>query len=50
VTPVIAMEDAGFILTSYVVTFAAIGVYAWAILRGARRRAKYVKREDLPWT
>ena len=27
------MEDAGFIIGSYVVTFGAIAVYAWSVLR-----------------
>ena len=31
------MEDAGFIIGSYVVTFGAIAVYAWSVLRRARR-------------
>ena len=31
------MEDAGFIIGSYVVTFAGIGAYAWYVLRRARK-------------
>ena len=34
----VAMEDAGFIIGSYVVTFGAVGVYAVWVLRRARRR------------
>ena len=31
------MEDAGFIIGSYVITFGAIAIYAFAVLRRARR-------------
>ena len=31
------MEDAGFIIGCYVITFGPIAVYAWSVLRRARR-------------
>jgi heme exporter protein CcmD len=44
------MEDAGFIIGSYVVTFAAIGTYAVAVLRRARRTTKRLPDEAKTWT
>ncbi|CAN5611140.1 MAG: heme exporter protein CcmD [Acidimicrobiia bacterium] len=44
------MEDAGFIIGSYVVTFGVIGAYAVAMLTRARRLARRVADEDKPWT
>jgi hypothetical protein len=40
------MKDAGFIIGSYVVTFAAIGLYALANLRRGRRLAQQVPPEE----
>jgi heme exporter protein CcmD len=44
------MEDAGFIIGSYVVTFGAIGAYAVHVLRRARRVTRRVPDEAKPWT
>ena len=44
------MKDAGFIIGSYVVTFAAIGLYALANLRRGRRLAQQVPPEEKYWT
>lgn len=44
------MEDAGFIIGSYVITFGAIGVYAWSVLRRARRTTSQLPDEAKPWT
>ena len=33
----IAMEDAGFILGAYALTFATVGAFAWRALRHGRR-------------
>lgn len=47
---VVAMENAGFVVGSYVVTFGAIALYTLAVLRRARRAATQVPPEDRPWT
>jgi heme exporter protein CcmD len=44
------MDDAGFIIGSYVITFAAIGLYAWTTIRRGRRLAKQVPDDDKYWT
>jgi len=46
----IAMRDAAHVVGSYVVTFAAIGLYTWVLLKRARRAAQQVPPEDRPWT
>jgi hypothetical protein len=43
------MEDAGFIITSYAVTFGAIGLYAWRVIVRARRVTSEVPDEAKPW-
>jgi hypothetical protein len=47
---VIAMQDGGFIIGSYVVTFAVIGVFAWRAIREGRRLADRVDDEHRYWT
>jgi hypothetical protein len=44
------MEDAGFILGSYAITFGAIGLYAWRVIARARRVTAQVPDEVKPWT
>ena len=44
------MEDAGFIIGSYVVTFATVGLLAAWALRSGRRLAKRTPDEDKYWT
>jgi heme exporter protein CcmD len=44
------MEDAGFILGSYVLTFAAVALFAWRVLRRGRRLAERVSDDDKYWT
>jgi len=44
------MEDAGFVIGSYVVTFGAIGAYAAYVLRRARRATKGLSDDAKPWT
>ena len=46
----IAMRDATHVVGSYVVTFAGIALYAWVMLRRARKAARQVPPEDRPWT
>jgi hypothetical protein len=44
------MEDAGFIVGSYVLTFGAIGAYALYVLRRARRATSQLPDDAKPWT
>ena len=44
------MEDAGFILGSYIVTFATVAVVAWRFVRRGRRLAAQVADDDKYWT
>ena len=47
---VLAMDDAGFILGSYVITFAVIGGFAWRSLRNGRRLGEQVDDDRKYWT
>ncbi len=49
-TAVLAMDDAGFIIGSYAVTFAAVGVFAWRMLRQGRRLADRIDDDQKYWT
>ena len=44
------MDDAGFIIASYVLTLGAVSAYAVALVRRSRRTGRTAKSEDLPWT
>ena len=44
------MDDAGFILGSYVLTFAAVGLFAWRVLRSGRRLSRQVPDDQEYWT
>ena len=44
------MDDAGFIIGSYVITFAAIAIFAWATVRRGRKLADRVPPEEQYWT
>jgi heme exporter protein CcmD len=46
----LAMDDAGFIVGSYVLTFAVIGVFAWRSVRTGRRLGDQVDDEQKYWT
>jgi len=48
--PLVAMDDAGFILGSYAITFAVIGAFAWRVIRGGRRLADRVDDDRKYWT
>jgi len=43
------MEDAGFIITSYVITLGGVAVYAWAVIRRGKRLARRLPDQDKPW-
>ena len=44
------MEDAGFILGSYAVTFLAVGFAAWRVVRRGRKLASRVPDAEKYWT
>ncbi len=46
----IAMLYAPYVIGSYVVTFAGIGLYTVRMLAQARKAARQVPPEDRPWT
>jgi hypothetical protein len=43
------MEDAGFIIGSYVLTFASVALLAWRYVRSGRKLAKRVPDEEKYW-
>jgi len=43
------MEDAGFIITSYVLTLGGVGLYALALVRRGKKLARRLPDEDKPW-
>lgn len=47
---VLAMEDAGFILGSYGLTFAVVGGFAWGVVRAGRKLSDQVDDEHKYWT
>ncbi len=44
------MDDAGFILASWLLTAVAVGAYALWVVRRGRHLTRHVDREELPWT
>ncbi len=46
---VLAMDDAGFIIGSYVVTFGVVGALAWYFIRRGRQLAARVDDADKYW-
>jgi len=44
------MEDAGFIIGSYLLTFAAVAAYSWRVLARARRATANLPDDAKPWT
>lgn len=43
------MEDAGFILGSYILTFATVALVAWRTIRSGRKLADRIPDEDKYW-
>jgi hypothetical protein len=43
------MEDAGFIIGGYLLTFATVSFMAWRVLRAGNRLGKQVPDDDKPW-
>jgi hypothetical protein len=50
IAAIVAMEDAGFILGSYAITFAVIGAFAWRVIRNGRQLADQVDDDRKYWT
>jgi Heme exporter protein D (CcmD) len=46
----LAMDDAGFVIGSYVITFAVVAALAWRIVRRSRQLAPLVDDADKYWT
>lgn len=44
------IEDAGFILGSYAITFAVIGGLAWRAISSGKRLGKQIPDDDKYWT
>ena len=44
------MEDAGFILGSYLISFGAIAAYALYVVRRGRRATESLPDDAKPWT
>jgi heme exporter protein CcmD len=47
---VIGIEDAGFVIGSYVITFAVVSALAWRIVRRGRQVAPRIDDADKYWT
>jgi hypothetical protein len=43
------MEDAGFIIGSYVLTFGVVALYSWRVIRRGRKLAEQVPDEEKYW-
>ena len=43
------MEDAGFILGSYVLTFGAVALFAWRTIRSGRKLAEQIPDDEKYW-
>jgi len=44
------MEDASFIIGSWVLTFIAFGTYASFVIRRGRELSRNATSEEMPWT
>ena len=44
------MEDASFIIGSWVLTFIAVGTYAAFVIRRGREWSRNATSEEMPWT
>jgi hypothetical protein len=43
------MEDAGFIIGSYALTFGVVALFSWRVLRSGRKLAEQVPDEEKYW-
>ena len=46
----LAMADAGFVIGSYVITFAVVATLAWRIVQRGRQAAPRIDDADKYWT
>ena len=44
------MEDAGFIIGSWVLTAVSVAAYAVFVIRRGKQLAENATREEMPWT
>jgi len=44
------MDDIGFILPTYLITFGAVAALAWRVIARGRSLARQLPDEDKPWT
>lgn len=44
------MDDAGFIVGSYLITFGVVALYAWLTVRRGRKLSARVPEEEKYWT
>lgn len=44
------MDDIGFILPMYLITFGAVAGLAWRVITRGRALAEQLPDEDKPWT
>ncbi len=44
------MDDAGFIIGSWVITAVSVAAYAVWVMRRGRKLAEHATDEDMPWT
>lgn len=44
------MDDASFIIGSWVLTFVAVALYARFVIRRGRDLSRHVTHEEMPWT
>ncbi|MEM9745914.1 MAG: hypothetical protein AAF945_04400 [Actinomycetota bacterium] len=44
------IDDAGFIFSGYAITFLAVGVLAWRVVRSGRSLAKQIPDDEKHWT
>lgn len=46
----LAIENAGYIYGSYVLTFVVVGAFAWRAIRHGRRLGRQIDDADKYWT
>jgi hypothetical protein len=44
------MDDAGFVLGSWIITVVSVAAYAVWVVRRGRKLAEHATSEDMPWT
>jgi hypothetical protein len=43
------MDNAGFIIASYIITFGAVGAYAVGVIRRSRKSSRDIPPDQRPW-